>query len=167
MQNEIVEGAPDAHVAIDWVWMPMLPTDTERAAKKAARMFDDARVRQFYDADMRLGLAYMREAFPNCIRDAIQALPEDDPFRERLKEALALPGNPEFALWDAVLGYPAGVLWKETIPAPAFWSKQFDYWDSATDGRPTGRFWRNDCKAPPSDSDWAAEVREILKAVSP
>ena len=162
MQNEIVQGDPYADIAVELVWMPMWPTDSKRAANKAARRLNDPRIRHYYDGQRQLGLAFTREVFPDCVREAINALPEGDPLRLRLEEARDMPGNPQFALWDAAPAYPAGARWEEKIPMPAYWSKQVGFWGPGEPGEPSGTFWRNDCKKPPLDSDWAVELREIL-----
>ena len=160
-----MDGEPDANIAVELVWIPMWPTDSMRNARKAARRLDDARIRHYYDGQFRLGLAYMRDVFPDCIRDAISVLPERDPLRQKLEETLARPGNPELALWDAALGYRAGVRWDDRIPMPAYWSKQIGFWGPGKPGEPSGSFWRNDCKQLPTDSDWAVELRNLMNAI--
>ena len=161
MQQEIVKGAPNAAVSVEVVWIAMLPTDTEESARDAARMFRDPRIHQFYDGERQLRIAYMKDVFPDCIRDALTVLPADHEFRPRLQEAAASPEK-EFALWDAFLAYPPDAEWGESVPKPAFWSKQMAFWGSGHDGEPTGTFWRNDCKKLPVESDWAIEIRTML-----
>lgn len=142
----------------------MLPTDTEESARNASRMFQDPRIRQFYDGDRLLGLAYMKDVLPDCIRDALMVLPANHEFRPRLEEAAASPDK-EFALWDAFFAYPPDIEWRESVPRPSSWSKQMAFWGPAQVGEPTGTFWRNDCKQLPVDSDWAIEVRTMLRSM--
>ena len=156
-----MRGVPNAEVTVEIVWVPMLPTDTEESARRAARMFRDPRIRQYYDRDRQLGIAYMKDVFPDCIRDALTVLPADHEFRPRLEEAVASPDQ-GFPLWDAVLAYPPDAEWRDHVPRPAMWSKQMAYWGCRKDGELTGTFWRNDCKQLPIDSDWAIEVRTML-----
>ena len=141
----------------------MLPTDTEGSARNAARMFRDPRIRQFYDGNRLLGIAYMKDVLPNCIGDALVVLPADHPFRMRLEEAAASPDK-DFVLWDAFLAYPPETEWRDSVPRPSSWSKQMAYWRPGEGGEPTGTFWRNDCKQLPIDSDWGIEVRTMLRS---
>ena len=166
MQKEIVKDAPNAAVSVEVVWISMLPTDTEESARNSARMFRDPRIRQFYDGDRRLGIAYVKDVFPDCIRDALTVLPADHELRPRLEEVAASPDQ-EFALWDAVFAYPPDSEWRESVPRPSSWSKQMAFWGPGEDGGPTGTFWRNDCAQLPVKSDWAVEVWTMLKGTNP
>ena len=161
MQKEIVKGAPNAAVSVEVVWISMLPTDTEESARNSARMFRDPRIRQFYDGDRRLGIAYVKDVFPDCIRDALTVLPADHELRPRLEEVAASPDQ-EFALWDAVFAYPPDSEWRESVPKPSSWSKQVDFRRPEKVGKPTGTFWRDLCTQLPIESDWAIEVRTML-----
>jgi hypothetical protein len=73
----------------------MLPGDSEATAKEKAAIFNDPRVRQFYDPDQLSGKAI----------------------------AESLGYNGKFA-WDIYLFYQSGGEWIEAPPAPACWMHQ-------------------------------------------
>lgn len=160
MLKEVIEAHPDATLSVHIVWLPMVPGDSEEAARKTAAMFTDARVRQYYDANRMTGLACTREAFPSCLKDALANMPHDHPMRKMLVEWLET-GSGDGPMWDAVLFYPKGVEWTERMPAPVTWSKQVGFF-GADAGDVTGTFFRNDCRKPPVDSDWHVQVRQAM-----
>ena len=73
----------------------MLPGDSEATAKEKAVMFNDPRVRQFWDPDQRSGKA--------------------------IAKSLGYDGN---VAWDIYLFYQSSDKWIETPPAPACWMHQ-------------------------------------------
>src|SRR5205823_15044478 len=77
------------------VWLPMLPSDSEKAAGVQAGSFVDSRIVQQWDGDRVAGKV--------------------------VATALGLKGN----AWDVYLLYAPGVKWTgETPPAPTFWMHQ-------------------------------------------
>lgn len=138
----------------------MVPGDSEEAARRTGAMFPAGRVHQYYDAERVAGLACTREAFPNCLAEAVRATPQDHPLHEVLTD-WAQGGRGDGPLWDAVLFYPKGVEWSDRVPAPVLWSKQAAFFGSDA-GEVTGTFFRNDCKQPPVDSDWQRQVRQAM-----
>ena len=158
----MLEAFPDSELDVSVVWLKMLPTDTPRAAARTGRMFAGSRVRQFYDPARIVGTTYMRDVFPNCIHDALQATPLDHPMRSDLEEWARGPAG-ESPLWDAVLFYPSGVEWGSTAPQPLLWAKQVGFFPENDDGQPTGIFWHHVCKSAPVDSDWQWEVRDAMQ----
>lgn len=164
MLKQVAERFPPSEVSVHVVWMPMVPGDDEPAARATGKMFAGLGVRQYYDGQRVVGLGYRRDVFTNCLDDAISVMPEDHPLYEQLSE-WATTTRGEGPLWDAVLFYPPGVEWTDRIPAPRFWSKQVGFFGEDA-GDVTGVFFRNDCKAPPVDSDWHREVREAMTKLS-
>lgn len=164
MLKEIVEAEPKVEVSVIVVWLPMVETDNEKAAREASRMFRDDRVRQFYDPRRLVGLTYVRTVFANCIHDALDGVPADHPLREALKEWAARPADQQ-ALWDAALFYRRGDSWGDRPPVPARWSKQVAFFADAEPGHPSATFFHNDCKSPPVNSDWHIEVCNAMQAI--
>lgn len=93
---------PNADLRAHYVWVPMLPTDNESAARTAAHRFPEPRATHYWDAGRH--------------------------FSRRLAKALridtrrsAAPGDdPPFA-WDIYLAYRAG---NPDLTAPNFWMHQ-------------------------------------------
>lgn len=73
----------------------MLPGDSEATAKEKTIIFNDARVRQFWDPDQRSGKV--------------------------IAESLGYNGK---VAWDTYLFYQSGSKWIEAPPAPAYWMHQ-------------------------------------------
>jgi hypothetical protein len=73
----------------------MLPGDSEVTAKEKAVIFNDARVRQFYDPDQRSG--------------------------KTIAENLGYDGK---VAWDIYLFYQSGDEWIKAPPTPAYWMHQ-------------------------------------------
>jgi hypothetical protein len=158
--KEVVETHVDTALSIHVVWMPMVPGDSREAAQKTGAMFAGEPVHQYYDGERLAGAAYMRDAFADCLTDALQAVPEDHPVYAQLKE-WPRSGRSVGPLWDAVLFYPPNVQWADQAPRPKYWSKQVGFFGPGA-GAVTGTFFRNDCKQPPVDSDWFREVRNVM-----
>lgn len=95
VQESIINKFPDAELDISIVWIKMLSGDSESTAKKSAGMFNDYRVRHFYDPAKRSGKA--------------------------IADTLGYPGK---VAWDIYLFYAAGGVWIETPPKPNYWMHQ-------------------------------------------
>lgn len=161
MQKEIVEAFPAAKLGIYVVWVPMIPTDSEAAARRAATMYKDARIHQYYDPDRLTGIAYSKDLKPDQFRDLVGSLPEDDPLKKHIKEWFARPPE-ERPVWDVVYFFGEGVKWTEALPAPSSWTKQIAFFGDPAGEEPSGLFFWHDAKQPPSESDWHAEVRRAI-----
>jgi len=146
------------------VWVSMLPSDNERTARRASRMFHDARVTPFFDPRQRSGRAYADEVFPNCIEEALAVLPRDHvlfaPLQERSKGPEAVR-----TVWDAAFFYPPEVEWGQSAPYPNRWIKQIAFQGDqrAGTGEPTGWFWQDACDRVPIESDWFIELRRMTE----
>ena len=82
----------------------MLPEDTEATARHSARLFDDPRLRQFYDVERRVGRAIARSL-----------------------------GFPDEVAWDIYLFYQKGQIWADSPPMRYAWVHQMSAgWAGAT-----------------------------------
>ncbi|MHC4093073.1 MAG: hypothetical protein ACYSVY_22850 [Planctomycetota bacterium] len=156
----VIQDRPNADISVNIVWIPMVAGDSKAAAQKMSSLFPDARVQQFWDASRRCGIAYARYVFPRWAKDAVAALPENDPSRTTLKARG--DGPPEQRpLWDIVLCYQQGVEWTNHPPTPRHWVCQHEFYGKRQDGK-SGLFWRDDFATKLIASDWFAEVRQCL-----
>ncbi len=115
MQQELIDRYPEDSLAVTIVWSPMMPADSEDAARKSAGMFPP-RVAQFYDPKRRAGGAYRRDVFPDAYEQIRAALPDDHWFREFLSQLKSRhEKEPE---WDIYMFYAPGVTWRDEPPHP-------------------------------------------------
>ena len=164
MAKSVLEAYPDSDVSVTIVWESMLGSDTEAAARQSSAIFDDPRVRQFWDPNRRSGITFSRDVFPNMLRDTAASVPDDMPFLQGLKDrAKAPPGSAP--LWDVVFLYEKGATWKDRPPKPDHWTKQVAFFGGRTDGT-TGLFWRDDFAKPPLESDWYEELTLEMKKLT-
>lgn len=156
----VVESAinayPKADISVIIVWIPMLPSDNEAAARQASSMFDDARVHLLWDANRRSAIAVSRDVFPRWAKDGADSLPRDHTLCESLKSRAGMPPEKR-PLWDIVLFYAKGTEWTDGPPKSDHWAKQIAYFGIHEDGT-SGLFWRNDFGKEPVASDWRVEV---------
>ncbi len=158
-----MKGYPNADISVIIVWIPMLPSDNEAAAREASGRFDDARVHQLWDANRRSGIAFSRDVFPRWLKDAAEALPPGHMLCESLKSRADKPPEKR-PLWDIALFYAKGIEWKDGPPKPDYWAKQIAYFGLQEDGT-SGLFWRNDFGKEPVASDWLVEVSHGMTAL--
>jgi hypothetical protein len=91
----VLEDFPKANVSVSIVWIDMLPFDNAQAAREAAQMFSDPRVRQFHDPQQLAGRAFAA--------------------------GLLAPERPA---WDIYLFYKRGQAWSDAPPPPVEWMHQ-------------------------------------------
>ena len=96
MQTVVLDSLNDPSLRAYVAWVPILPEDTEAAARERAALVHDRRAQHFWDAQRALPGAFA----------AVLGLPEGWP------------------AWDVYLAYTPGVVWNERPPAPAFWHHQ-------------------------------------------
>jgi hypothetical protein len=99
---ELLAAMPDADLRACYVWVPMLPSDSETAASAAARRYAEARAIHYWDGERHLA---RRLATALAIDRRTSAAPGDDP---------------PFA-WDVYLAYGRG---PKDIERPDFWMHQ-------------------------------------------
>ena len=96
VRDSVLNAYPDADIQISIVWIDMLPSDNEKAAIKASTVFDDPRVKQFYDPDRKSGYAIAKDLL---YEDAGPA-------------------------WDIYLYYDKDAQWTDQPPKPVDWVHQ-------------------------------------------
>lgn len=94
LRESVLESYPDADLRVDIVWMEMLPSDCPESAVGAAQLFDDQRVRHFYDASKVAGRGFAQGLLPIGVA------------------------------WDIYMFYPPGERWSDGPPRPARWAHQ-------------------------------------------
>ena len=159
-------GYPGLDLGIHVVWVPMLGSDNEKAARRISKMFDDPRVEQYWDPERLLGASYSAHVFPSYLVDMEKgmdaALPADHWWRER--ERNWKNAKPEQApLWDVAFTYDKGARWGKTPPVPHGMVKQVFFYGGQDDS-PTGMFF-TDFKKPPRDGDWIAQVAVAMTSL--
>ena len=164
-QKEIVNANRSTDVRVYFVWMPMLPTDNQSEAGRMERSLPSSRARHFYDPQRRAGIGFVEDRFQDETREALAALPKEHPFRKRLARIAAAPAG-EVPLWDAIMFFAPGTEWMAKSPRPDWWAKQIGFSGEGQPGRVTGQFLRNQIKEGPVESDWFAEAREGLRAMT-
>jgi hypothetical protein len=96
MQSSVLATIDDPSLRAYVAWVPILPADTEEAARQSASLVSDGRALHFWDARKQLPAAFA----------PVLGLPKAWP------------------AWDVYLAYPPGAAWDRTPPAPAFWHHQ-------------------------------------------
>ena len=160
--SEITEKRPGEDLSVTVVWVPMLPSDNEQTAVRAAGLFQDERVTQFYDPARLSGVAWSRDLFASL---AQRALSSNTPHGFPTSWIEVLAAKPEQApIWDVVFFYPGGVEWQGKAPVPADWSKQTCFHASDENGA-TGVFAVRDLDGEAVNSDWFVEVATGVDAL--
>lgn len=99
-RQSVLERHRGKDIAIFVVWVPMVESDDEAAAREMAKLFaDDPRVLQLWDPERKIGAAY---------RDA------HSPASETTE-------------WDIYLWYAKEARWADPAPAPVELLRQFDW----------------------------------------
>ncbi len=137
----------------------MLGGDTEEAAIEISRMFDDPRVKQYWDPKRLTGTSYSAEVFPTYLADLEKGmkagLPDDHWWHQ--EERNWKDKKPEQApLWDVAFTYGKDEHWREAPPPPRGMVKQVLYSGGGGDG-PTELFF-TDFKKPVRDGDWIEDM---------
>ena len=101
---DLLAAMPDAPLRAHYVWVPMLPTDSEAAALAASERFAEPRAAHYWDGERHLARHMARALGIDTRRSAA---PGDDP---------------PFA-WDVYLAYRQG---NRDIARPDFWMHQLE-----------------------------------------
>lgn len=149
IEQSILEAFPDTDVSVHVVWLPMLGSDNEAAAKRSSRMYQDSRVHQYYDPDRSAGWAYTNDVFPDMSEKMQAALPAD--------HVLRTEGGPpgKGAAWDIYMLYEPGIEWTDAVPEPTSWVMQ------TIPGYTL--IWKNDFGKPPFRSELVDEIRVLMQ----
>ena len=164
LQKEIIEAYPDDDFSVLVVWLPMLAPDNEDAARRTWSTYNDPRVHQYWDLQRRSGHAYTTTVFPTWISDLAASIPDDHSMASYC-QSLTARKSEDAPMWDFAAFYPPGVRWEKTPPRAFGWTKQISYYGSQPNGT-SGTFFRDDFKTAPVESDWYAEVRELMKRLT-
>jgi hypothetical protein len=94
VREGILARFPDAKIAVEIVWVDILPGDDAETAQKASRLFDDPRVSQMHDAALATSGVF------------VDGLIERPP------------------AWDMYLFFPPRERWESAPPQPVDWLHQ-------------------------------------------
>lgn len=165
--QSVLKAYPDANIGVHVVWEPMLGSDNEDAARDISRMFDDPRVRQYWDPNRRSGIAYAKHVFPTYLKDmraAIDAGLPPDHFLRKMKRDWKDVQPEQAPLWDIALTYDPGARWQEKPPRPVGMVKQIAFY-GPQEGGSSGLFF-TDFEQAPFDADWAVELAKAMKTLT-
>lgn len=161
VQKEITRRYSADDVAAIIVWIPMLETDSENAARVSATIFAPQRASQFYDSHQNVGWEYARQTFAGFQYRARKSLPDG----HRLAEAFDdLPD--ERPQWDLYMLYapapgPApGIRWEATSngpPMPTHWIRHV----GRMEDRKTSTYWRDSPESGPREGDLFQAMRQM------
>lgn len=152
VRKELTDRYPADRVETISIWIPMLSTDNEQAARNSASIFPPEGVRQFYDSRQSVGWAYARGTFNGFIGRARKSLPPG----HYLEPTFADREQTEQPQWDLYMLYAPGVRWNDAPPMPTHWIRHC--------GRPDGQkstYWRDSPDSPPREGNLFDAMREM------
>lgn len=159
-----MQAHPDLEIGVHVVWVPMLAGDSEAAARTIRAMFNDPRVRQYWDPNRLVGTTYAKHVFPTFWTDLQAALnanlPSDHWWHRPSKDRKNAETQLE-RLWDITFLYREGAAWDKQPPKPASMVTQVFFYGETENG-PTGMFSREFAEAP-VESDWTAELSRAMR----
>lgn len=154
VQREITARYPANQVAALIVWIPMLPTDNEKAARESATIFPPQRAEQFYDSRQTLGKLYAQQTFAGFYDRARASLLDD----HWLATALDDRRETNRPQWDLYMLYAPGARWQESSaapPIPTNWIRHF----GRGEDRKTSTYWQDTPESGPRQGDLFAVIR--------
>ncbi|MGQ0553001.1 MAG: hypothetical protein ACT4PU_07250 [Planctomycetota bacterium] len=154
VKQELTDRFPLDRMPAFIVWIPMLSSDNEQAARGSAAIFPPERTEQFYDGRQSLGWEYARRTFSGFMQRARQSMSDDDPLAEVFDERAKNEG-PQ---WDLYMLYAPGVVWQADAgpPMPTHWIRHC--------GRQDGEistYWRDSPDTPPQRGDLYEAMRDM------
>jgi hypothetical protein len=152
VQKELVARYPADELDTIVVWIPMLRSDNETAARAASAIFQPQRATLFYDARQAVGWAYARHSFAGFVDRARRSIPEGHwlapSFENRADD------RPQ---WDLYMLYAPGIRWTdEAPPEPTHWIRHCGRTNHAT-----SVFWRDSIDDGPREADLHRAMREM------
>ncbi len=155
VEEEIAARYPASQVPAIIVWIPMLPSDNEKAARASATIFQPHRASQFYDSRQSVGWSYARETFAGFHERARRSLPDG----HWLTEALDGRAELEQPQWDLYMLYAPGVRWEEGQgpPLPSHWIRHMG---RKEDGA-TSTYWQDTPESGPREGGLYAAIRAM------
>lgn len=155
VRKEITDRYSADRVGAISIWIPMVPTDSEQAARASATIFPEKRAVQFYDARQAVGSAYARETFAGFVGRARKSLPQG----HYLAEHFANPREVERPAWDLYMLYAPGVRWEQSPPLPTHWIRHC----GRTDGQKS-TYWIDSPDSPPREGKLFDAMRAMTDA---
>jgi len=152
VRKEITDRYPGESVQTISIWIPMLPTDSEKAARDSASIFPPEGIPQFYDSRQKVGWAYSRGTFAEFVNRARKSLPDG----HYLTEHFDNPQVRERPQWDLYMLYAPGVRWEGTPPLPTHWIRHC----GRTDGQKS-TYWVDSPDSPPREGNLFDAMREM------
>lgn len=150
VRKEIVDRYPAAKVTAVSIWIPMIPTDNEQAARNSATILPADRGPQFYDARQTAGWAYARGTFAEFVSRSRKSLPDG----HYLAEHFDNPQERDRPQWDLYMLYAPGVRWTDDPPMPTHWIRHCGRTDGAN-----STYWLDSPDAPPRQGDLFKAMR--------
>lgn len=161
--REIASRYPASQVAVLTVWIPMLPTDNESAAKASATLLAPDRANQFYDSRQQLGSRVAQQTFAGFYARARKSLPDDHWLATALDDRIE-QNRPQ---WDLYMLYAPGVQWDESNiapPMPTHWIRHL----GRMDDRRTSTYWQDTPESGPREGDLFEAIRSMAdNAIGP
>jgi hypothetical protein len=156
VEKEITARYPAQQVPALIVWIPMLPSDNEKAARALATIFPQRRVSQFYDSQQNVGWEYARETFAGFPQRARQSLPDGHWLTEAFDDRAEVL-RPQ---WDLYMLYAPGVRWEQSSaapPMPTHWIRHF----GRKEDRKTSTYWQDTPESGPREGDLYTAIRSM------
>ena len=156
VEREITGRYPAEQVGAAIVWIPMLESDNEQAARSAATIFEPRRVSQFYDAERAAGLAYARGTFADFFPRARKSVPDD----HWLAGALDDREEAQRPQWDLYMLYAPGTRWADGEDAPPMPTRWIRHLGRLEDGK-TSLYWQDTPESGPREGDLFQAIRAM------
>jgi hypothetical protein len=159
VEQEITDRYPASQVPAIIVWIPMLESDNEQAARQAATIFpppQEGRAAQFYDALQALGTGYARQTFADFYGRARKSVPDD----HWLAQALEDRSQVQQPQWDLYMLYAPGTRWEPgsaAPPLPTHWIRHL----GRMEDRKTSTYWQDSPESGPREGELFDAMRAM------
>lgn len=156
VQEEITHRYPQRDVAALIVWIPMLASDNENAARASATIFPPQRAAQFYDAHQTLGTRYARQTFSGFYERARKSVPDDHWLATALDDRIEVK-RPQ---WDLYMLYAPGSAWDQGSDAPPMPTHWIRHLGRKKDGK-TSIYWQDSPDSGPREGDFHEAIFQM------
>ena len=154
VEKEVTSRYAASQVDALIVWIPMLDTDNEKAARGSATIFPPERVTQFYDGHQTLGTQYAQNTFAGFYERARKSLADDHWLATALDDRIEVK-RPQ---WDLYMLYAPGVKWEgEAPPMPTHWIRHL----GRKEDRKTSTYWQDSPESGLREGDLYAAIRAM------
>jgi len=154
--REIGSRYPTSQVAVLTVWIPMLSTDSEVAAKDSATIFPPDRASQFYDRRQELGSRIAQQTFAGFYERARKSLSDDHWLAAAFDDRIEAK-RPQ---WDLYMLYSPRIRWDQSSdapPMPTHWIRHL----GRMGDRETSTYWQDTPESGPREGDLFAAMRAM------